>query len=237
MRGRSGFTLTELLVVLGVAAVLAALFFPGLATSHRASNERAASIHLKTIASAEADFHMNDRDGNGVTDFWTGDLKGLYTMTSALELRELGTSRMIRLIELEVAASDADGRFVPAGGLNRHLEPLARPGPRTGYWIVPLERDRSDGRPPGVAYRQDTGGSPRMGACHHLGKFGFCAVPASRSAGKYSFIINENNSIFRCALDRNVLSSDEYPPGLDAVSPEFRNWPSDLERRDHWGTA
>ena len=43
-----------------------------------ASNERNAAGMIKTLASAEADFRGNDRDGDGVQEFWTGDVASLY---------------------------------------------------------------------------------------------------------------------------------------------------------------
>src|SRR6516165_7868464 len=80
---RRGFTLIELMIVIAIIAIIAAIAIPGLLSSQRASNERNASTSLKTITAAQADFRANDRDGNHVNDFWTADVKGLYTMTSA----------------------------------------------------------------------------------------------------------------------------------------------------------
>src|SRR5215203_2691977 len=100
---RQGFTLIELMIVIAIIAVIAAIAIPGLLSSQRAENERNASASLKTLSSAEADFRANDRDWNHVNDFWTGDVKGLYTMTSA-EIRGAGAASKdlpIRLIEIE----------------------------------------------------------------------------------------------------------------------------------------
>jgi glycine cleavage system regulatory protein len=41
------------------------------------------AIALKSLASAESDFRANDRDWNHINDFWTGDVKQLYDMTTA----------------------------------------------------------------------------------------------------------------------------------------------------------
>ena len=43
---------------------------------------------LRTQTVAEADFRANDRDWDHVNDFWTVDVKGLYTMTGAAEQPE-----------------------------------------------------------------------------------------------------------------------------------------------------
>src|SRR5436190_232031 len=58
-------------------------------TAALAANERSASSSLKTLATAEADFKANDRDGNGLKDFWVGDVSGLYryTMTNGREIK------------------------------------------------------------------------------------------------------------------------------------------------------
>src|SRR5579862_1744833 len=107
---KGGFTLIELMIVIAIIAIIAAIAIPGLLSSQRASNERNASTTLKTLTSAEADFRANDRDWNQVNDFWTGDVKGLYTMTSARVRGARGDREdpPIRLIELSVAAADVD---------------------------------------------------------------------------------------------------------------------------------
>src|SRR5688500_17803531 len=100
VRGCRGFTQIELLVVLTVCALVAALALPGLLSSQRASNERGASAALKTLASAQADFRENDRDGNKVQDFWTRDVAGLYGVVPA------GETETIKLIDRSVAGAD-----------------------------------------------------------------------------------------------------------------------------------
>src|SRR5258706_4881229 len=82
-KGKQGFTLIELMIVIAIIAIIAAIAIPGLLSSQRASNERSASTSLKTLSTAEADFRANDRDWNHVNDFWTYNVAGLYTMTSA----------------------------------------------------------------------------------------------------------------------------------------------------------
>src|SRR6185436_8111745 len=137
MSDRSGLTMIELIIIVAVILVIAAIAVPGLLSSQRASNERNASMALKALSAAEADFRSNDRDGNHVNDFWTGDVKGLYTMTSA-EVPGAGTApkdEPLRLIEIEIAAADVDPNLVPAGGENMSLQPFATPSDRKGYWF------------------------------------------------------------------------------------------------------
>src|ERR1043165_4520972 len=103
-----GMRLMEWLIILGIILLICAIAVPGLMSSRRAENERNASTSLKTLSSSEADFRANDRDWNQVNDFWTGDVKGLYTMTAAA-VRGAGTAPKdppIKLIEIETAAAD-----------------------------------------------------------------------------------------------------------------------------------
>src|SRR5213595_925662 len=133
-KGKKGFTLIELMIVIAIIAIIAAIAIPGLLSSQRASNERNASTTLKTLTSAEADFRANDRDGNKVADFWTGDVKGLYTMTSAAVIGNTNstTDPAIKLIELSVASADADGTFFAAGTENVNLTAFALPSTKAG---------------------------------------------------------------------------------------------------------
>src|SRR5258706_3632595 len=91
MRRRTqGFTVLEVLIVMVVIGIIAAIAVPGLITSQRSSHERNASTSLKTFCVAEADFRNNDRDGNRINDYWTGDVKSLYTLTNCATLGNAG---------------------------------------------------------------------------------------------------------------------------------------------------
>ena len=119
------------IVLLLVAGLAVAIAVPGLLSSRRASNERSASAILKTLASAEADFRGNDRDGNGVQEFWTGDVSGLYHLLPA------GGGTPLQLITRELAEADP-------------THPNAKP--LVGYWFVAMDVDET-----GQPYRQGPG--------------------------------------------------------------------------------
>src|SRR6185436_18802250 len=87
------------LTVLGIVLVMVAIVAPGLMSSRRAAQEREASSTLKILGSAEADFRANDRDDNGVNDFWTGDVAGLCSLKAS--------GRELRLIGREIAEADS----------------------------------------------------------------------------------------------------------------------------------
>lgn len=83
------------------------------------------------MASAQADFRSNDRDGNGVQDFWRKDARDLFATPGV-------DGRPIRLIEASTAAADAR----PAG-----LYALELIGaPTAGYWLRAI-RHAEEGDP------------------------------------------------------------------------------------------
>jgi len=226
---RKGLRLMEWLILACIVLTICAIAVPGLMSSRRASNERNASTSLKTLSSAEADFRSNDRDWNHVNDFWTGDVKGLYTMTPAA-VRGAGTApkdQPIRLIEVSIACADTDPALVPAGGENMALQNFGQPAPKSGYWYVAFVKDRTLEDSEESVYKRDTAGNPPMGKCHNTSKFGFATFPDSTGKGKYIFRVNENNTIFREPVTGNPRSGNSIPPGLDTVPGIYLEWPSD----------
>jgi hypothetical protein len=113
-------------------------------------NDYEAYVVLKgSLSSAETDYRANDRDGNGINDFWTGDVAGLY---------------QFGLIDRSIAEADV-----------RPITPLVpKPIPRRGFFFVALDADRRENPP--EPYRQDT--DKKSGKVHNLRGFGFCAFPA-----------------------------------------------------------
>jgi len=154
------------LLVLGAVSFITWANWRSQDKSHNQSN---AATVLKTLSTAEAVFRNKDLDGNGVNDFWTGDVAGLY---------RLG------LIERAVAEADL-----------RPIIPLVpKPIPYRGYYFIALVRDESE--TPHEDLRQDT--DKKSGKVHHLSKFGFSASPAEYDVtGRDTFIVNENNTV-RC---------------------------------------
>ena len=128
---------------------------------------------------------MNDRDGNQVHDYWTGDISGLYA------LRGPGGER-IKLIEISMAGADAN----PVTDI--HL--LIQQGPKSGYHYVSL-------RPPDEADWRDP---DTFAACSYPAQYGV--------SGKYSFIISEQNKMYKKDLGR--------PGGIQfyPADPEAEGW-------------
>ena len=92
--------------------------------SQRTSAERSPSTSLKTISSAQAYFRANGLDGNGVNQFWKGDIAGLYALLPR------NSPDPIKLIELSVAAADE----FPVTTISRY----SVMAPKAGYWFRAL---------------------------------------------------------------------------------------------------
>lgn len=70
-RRRRGFTVVEMIVVVGVIAIIAVIAIPGLLSSRKSSNEASAIATLRLIASSQTTFREADKDGDGQADYGT----------------------------------------------------------------------------------------------------------------------------------------------------------------------
>jgi len=127
--------LVRVFVWLGLlSAVGAFIVIPGLVSSSRASNDRNAWASLRTLVSAQQDFRVNDRDGNGKADFWRADVAGLYALAPS------GPGSEIKLIEISIAGADA-APVVSAAAFTMKA-------PKAGYWYKALSfADEDPARP------------------------------------------------------------------------------------------
>ncbi len=180
------FTMAGLALVFGVVGYL----IYDEAVSRGSRSERGASPSIKMIVTAQADFRANDRDKNGVRDFWVADIGGLYRM------RVDEPNPYMKLIEPSLACADARPRMaltskgpVPVqGGAVAYEEVYGTAAPCNGYWYVALETYEAS--PDGyIPYDDGTG--------RNRDRFGLCCYPA-KYGGKLTrtFIVNEDNVFY-----------------------------------------
>lgn len=185
--------------VLGLLTGVGALCAPLLTSHSHCGGEQSAGASLKTIVSAQADFRENDRDGDGVKQFWRADVAGLYGLLPK------DSAEMIKLIELSVAAADLEPVGMSTTG--DRGPGVVKPGdyavaaPKAGYWFVAL---RLEDEVEGPLDPQ---------------RFAFCAVPDSPASGKLVYAVTHAGVVWEAAarIGRDV-------PRAFPLDPEKAGW-------------
>jgi len=169
-RAGSSSILAGIVLLVGLlGAVALSWWLPEQAKKRRQTNEAHARNCLHVLSTAESDFRANDRDQNGVQDFWTGDVAGLYRFG---------------LIPRGLAEADT-APLVPL---------VPQPVPYRGYFFRALEVDEEDQE----VYRQVTDkASGNVHHVAKFGFVAYPAE--SPKTGRYLWIINENCTSFRHA--------------------------------------
>jgi prepilin-type N-terminal cleavage/methylation domain-containing protein len=137
-QARAGMSLIELMIVIVIVAIIAAIAIPSLLASQRNAAELSTVASLRTLTTASTDFRVNDREQNGVNDFWTKDVAGLYTLYPAAT-----PNSPIRLIDVFIAAADAtpgggDALTAPRYG-SRAITDHVNRAPKSGHWFFALD--------------------------------------------------------------------------------------------------
>lgn len=203
-------------VALLILLVASALALPGYLASRRSTNERQASYHLWVIRRAQDDFRENDRDGNGLKDFWTADIAGLCLIRPLQKDGSLGP-RGIGLISPELAAADGDatrGLAEYTTGLSGTERPFASYRPLAGYLFRAAGSDGVETPP----LRNDTDATPLYRRCHNLDRVAVFVYPISLLRGKLAFINDQDASARKRHLsERYRVDYSGGPTGSSSV--------------------
>ncbi len=163
-------------------------------TQQLTRNHQQAEIALGMFRGIQNDFRIYDSDGNGIKDFWTGDIAGFYKFN---------------LIDRSIAEADA-----------RPIAPLVPvPIPKDGYFVVALEMD--EGESPPDPLKQET--DKKSGKVHNLKKWAICMYPAEPNiTGKYIYIISSMHSRFRTYATRPPPRN--WPNDVDLLGDAWVQW-------------
>ena len=188
---KAGFTLIELMIVVAIIAIIAAVAIPKLVSARVSANENAAIATLRSIAAAQQQLQASaaidtDADGGGEHGYF-GELAG------ADFVREYnGGAPQISAITLDPTyLPTAFGNVVDDGSADGAVE-------RQGYYFKMLLPDDSAARPIGFVAEAATGGNPGAlpGASNAEIMWACYAWPVQRTkTGNRAFFINQSGDV------------------------------------------
>lgn len=118
MKRQAGFTLTELMIVLVIAAILATIAIPSYRDAVRKSDRRAAQAAMMEIANRERQAFVSNRafqDEDDLAFTLPAELEGKYTYTITVDNDDSPPTFVINFDSIGPQAADGDLSLDSAG--------------------------------------------------------------------------------------------------------------------------
>ena len=217
------FTLIELMVVIGVLAIIMAISIPSYLRSKMVGNETAAVATLRTFVTLEATWRQNDVDRNNLGDYWTADVSGFYR----IEASPAGSARSVAQVDAAICSADDNklgagaaiaGAVLDSGVPAANLLAFAQNGAKSGYLFRAMVNDLSTA--PVSVYAADPAGNGQLWTNNAL--FGFQARPEKyNSTGLNTIVVNQAGVIYKRDFgDNNSANANFWPP----ANPSTTGW-------------
>jgi prepilin-type N-terminal cleavage/methylation domain-containing protein len=188
---KRGFTLIELMIVVAIIAIIAAIAIPNLLRSRMAANESAAIAACKTFAEAQDIYRRTDWDGDGVLEY-SLTIKGANSL-------------------YEKNANTGDLTLVDSAFANGEGAP-GTAQPKAGYVFQVLTGQGASA--PGGTKTYVVQGNMTLG-------YALSAVPASYDGtGRNSFQINNTGTVYQNDQGLTTAHVTTYNPATGWVVAE-----------------